>query len=124
MSDTAPAENAEHESTIECCAHHNVQIENALVFYLFGCMFLIVSFVAARIGIVPDDVAQIPAAIGALLLGFKMFAAAFSELRLGRMSSSTLAALAIAAAFVSGEYQTAGWLAFILLRSTSLQSVC
>ncbi len=115
MSDAAHAENAEHESTIECCAHHNVQIENALVFYLFGCMFLIVSFVAARIGVVPKDVAQIPAAIGALLLGYKMFAAAFSELRAGRMSSSTLAALAIAAAFVSGEYQTAGWLAFILL---------
>jgi Zn2+/Cd2+-exporting ATPase len=116
MSDPAHASHADHDdSTVECCAHHNVQIENALVFYLFGSMFLIVSFVAARTGFVPQEVAQIPAGIGALLLGFKMFAAAFGELRQGRMSSSTLAALAIAAAIASGEYQTAGWLAFILL---------
>ncbi|MCH7792932.1 MAG: hypothetical protein IID31_11725 [Planctomycetes bacterium] len=105
---------AENDSTIETSPRHNVQIENALLFYLVGSMLLIVSLVASGMGY-DEQVANIPAALGALLLGLRMFTAAFAELRRGRMSSSTLAALAIAAALVSGEYQTAGWLAFILL---------
>lgn len=105
---------AENQSTPETSPPHNVQIENALLFYLVGSMLLIVSLVASGMGY-DEQVANIPAALGALLLGLRMFTAAFAELRRGRMSSSTLAALAIAAALVSGEYQTAGWLAFILL---------
>ena len=60
-------------------------------------------------------IAELPAAIAALLLGFPLFKASFNEIRRGRASSSSLAALAIIASMAISQYETAGWLAFILL---------
>jgi len=53
--------------------------------------------------------------LGAVLLAWPLFIAAWTEIRSLRVSSSSLAALAIIAALAIGEYTTAGWLAFILV---------
>ncbi|MCK6477717.1 MAG: hypothetical protein L6Q35_12910, partial [Phycisphaerales bacterium] len=60
-------------------------------------------------------VAKIPAAIGAIVMGIPLFVAALQELRTSRLSSSTLAALAILAALATGQFVAGGWLAFILV---------
>jgi len=105
-----------HDSGGACCSHHELEAERYLFFYLIGGMLLICAFIAKHImtGISPL-IAELPAAIAALLLGFPLFKASFNEIRRGRASSSSLAALAIIASMAISQYETAGWLAFILL---------
>lgn len=104
-----------HVSDAACCSHHEVKIERWIVVYLVGGVLVFTTTLSKLLGLLPDSIAEIPAAIGALLLGAPLFMAAVKELSRGRPTNSTLAALAIIAALAIGEYQTAGFLAFILL---------
>ncbi len=105
----------DHESDAACCSHHEVQIERWIYVYLIGGVLVLTTTLSKVFGWIHDDIAMIPAAIGAILLGAPLFWASFKELMRGRPTSSTLAALAIIAAMAIGDYQTAGFLAFILL---------
>jgi heavy metal translocating P-type ATPase len=101
-----------------CCSHHNEVIsERKLIVYLVGGMLLIGAAFVKWVfpNRIDHEVAEIPALVAALVLGFPLFMASFKELRAGRASSSSLAALAILASMAIGKYETAGWLAFILL---------
>jgi len=60
-------------------------------------------------------ITELPALLGALLLGMPLFYAAWVELRRLSLSSSTLVAIAIIAALATTQYVTAGLLAFVLL---------
>lgn len=97
-----------------CCSHHEIDLERWIVVYLVGGMLVLTTTIARWLGNA-TEVALIPAAIGALLLGFPLFKSSFEELRRGRPTSSTLASLAIIAALATGKYEVAGFLAFILL---------
>ncbi len=97
-----------------CCSHHEIDLERWIVVYLVGGVLVLTTTIARWLG-AATEVAMIPAAIGALLLGFPLFRSSFSELRKGRPTSSTLASLAIIAALATGKYEIAGFLAFILL---------
>ncbi|HLP84688.1 MAG TPA: cation-translocating P-type ATPase [Phycisphaerales bacterium] len=96
-----------------CCSHHEIAIERWIRFALVGGVLLLVSTIMKAFG--ANSFADVPAFIAALCLGWPLFLAAFTELKNGKASSSTLAALAIIAAIAVGEYTTAGWLAFILV---------
>ncbi|MFN0010360.1 MAG: heavy metal translocating P-type ATPase [Phycisphaerales bacterium] len=100
-----------------CCTHHEIQSERYLFLYLVGGMLLVGSFIAKRLLAERIDpaIAEIPALVAALILSAPLFIASFKELRAGRASSSSLAALAIIASIAIGQYEVAGWLAFILL---------
>ncbi len=98
----------------ECCSHHEIDLERWIVVYLVGGVLVLTTTLARWMG-AATEVAMIPAAIGALLLGFPLFRSSFTELRKGRPTSSTLASLAIIAALATGKYEIAGFLAFILL---------
>lgn len=97
-----------------CCSHHEIDLERWIVVYLVGGVLVLTTTLARWMG-AATEVAMVPAAIGALLLGFPLFRSSFSELRKGRPTSSTLASLAIIAALATGKYEIAGFLAFILL---------
>jgi len=101
------------ESLREMQAEH--RIERKILIYLVGCVLVLTTVVAQVFGIVDGGVAQIPAVIGAVLLGAPLFWAAAKEVGRGRSTSSTLAALAILAALATGVYVIAGFLAAILL---------
>jgi Cd2+/Zn2+-exporting ATPase len=101
-----------------CCSHHNeVVSERKLILYLVGGTLLIGSALVKWLFAqqIDPQVAEIPALIAALLLGAPLFWASAKEVFAGRVSSSSLAALAIAASIAIQEFETAGWLAFILL---------
>ncbi len=66
--------------------------------------------------------AAVVAAIAALILGLPIIVDAFKGLWIGRVQINSLAALAIAAAFVDNLYQTAGWIAFFMSLSTLIES--
>jgi len=105
-----------HEGGIQCCAHHSIEIKEwHLLVYLIGILLVATTTIAKHATWVPEQIAVIPALIGALMLGFPLFKAALGELSRAKASSSSLAALAIAAALAAGRYETAGFLAFILL---------
>lgn len=103
------------ESGIECCAHHEIEIERYIFLYLIGGVLLVTTRVAKMLGVTDGVVAEIPAVIGAVLLAIPLLRAAWTEITRMRPSSSTLAALAILAALAVNKYEVAGWLAFILL---------
>ncbi len=100
-----------------CCSHHNVKIERWLVVYLIGGVLLLSTIVMRYLlsDVVSREVAEIPALLGAVLLGMPLFVASWKEVLSGRASTSTLCAVAILGALAIGEYVTAGFLAFILL---------
>ncbi|MBC7836109.1 MAG: cation-translocating P-type ATPase [Phycisphaerales bacterium] len=99
-----------------CCSHHEMDLERDMKTYLVGAVLVSATWLARNfLTAIPHEIAQLPAMIGAFLLAIPLFRAAISEVRAGRASSSTLAAIAILAAIATGEFETAGFLAFILL---------
>lgn len=100
---------------MECCAHHELKLERWILIYFVGGVLVFISTLSRWFNLADADISQIPALIGALLLGAGLFYSAGKELLRGMWSSSTLAALAILAAIATGQYETAGYLAFILL---------
>ncbi|HVZ94818.1 MAG TPA: cation-translocating P-type ATPase [Phycisphaerales bacterium] len=105
----------DHEHGLECCAHHELELERWILAYCVGGLLVFVSTLARWLHLAPDEIAAIPAAIGAVVLGAGLFYSAWIEIKRGNPSSSTLAAIAILAAIATGKYEAAGYLAFILL---------
>ncbi len=120
LTDASHAHHHDHQddhesSTVTCCSHHEAASERSIVLYMVGGMLLIATRLGAMLGVADELITQIPALIAAVLLGGPMIWAAWKEVKAGQLSSSTLAAMAILAAIANQEYETAGWLAFILL---------
>lgn len=109
------AQHAHEPGDALCCSHHEVKIERWILVYLVGGVLVLTTVLSDWFGWIRPDLAQIPAAIGAVMLGAPLVWAAAKELMRGRPTNSTLAALAIIAAMAIGEYTTAGFLAFVLL---------
>lgn len=107
----------DHGPGMECCSHHNVKLERYMLLYLVGGVLLLATLIAKWMlsGVIPELVANIPAIIGAVLLGAPLFIASAKELWKGQASTSTLCAIAILGSLAIGKYETAGFLAFILL---------
>ncbi|MFG0330645.1 MAG: heavy metal translocating P-type ATPase [Phycisphaerales bacterium] len=100
---------------VECCEIHNTSsnAEGAIILALLGGAMVLSTFVAKYLGI-DDEIRQIPAVVGALILWVPLFRGAWREMQRGRPSTSFLVTIAISAALATGEYVTAGALAFIL----------
>lgn len=124
----APGDHSHHHGDhdgdpvgMACCSHHNIKLERYMVLYLVGGVLLLASVIAKYLvaGAVPPAIADLPAIIGAVLLGMPLFIAAVREIWNGHMSTSSLCALAILASLANQHYLTAGFLAFILLVADS-----
>lgn len=98
-----------------CCSHHEVKIDRWIFLCLIGGLLVAVTTISSWLKLLPNETAQLPAMLGAVLLSIPLFIAAGKEVWTARFSSSTLAAIAIIAAIATGEYVPAGWLAFILV---------
>jgi Cd2+/Zn2+-exporting ATPase len=88
-------------------------LERRLLVALSGGVLLLVSWISSLLGH-HQQVAQIPAALGAAILVIPLLAGAWGEIKRGRPSSDALACLAVLAAFASQLYLLAGILAFFL----------
>jgi heavy metal translocating P-type ATPase len=89
------------------------RLERRLFIALAGGTLLLTSWIGGLLGLQPQ-VAQIPAAIGALILVAPLAYGALQEIRSGRPSSDSLASLAVLAALANNLYLAAGFLAFFL----------
>ncbi|MBX3354793.1 MAG: cadmium-translocating P-type ATPase [Phycisphaeraceae bacterium] len=89
------------------------RLEQQLFLALVGGMLLLSAWIATLLGIDPQ-VADIPAALGAIILFIPLAWGAIREFLAGRPSSDTLASLAVFAALMSNLFLAAGFLAFFL----------
>ncbi len=104
------------DSPVVCCSHHELEIERYIILYLIGGMLALTSWIAGLAKISSPLVTILPAVIGAIMLALPLFKASYEEIFIKRrISSSSLAALAILAAIAAEQYITAALLAFILL---------
>jgi Cd2+/Zn2+-exporting ATPase len=60
--------------------------------------------------------------IGALILGYPILVTAIKDLKQGRLSINELVAIAVLAAFASGDYKTAGVVAFFMLMGEIIET--
>lgn len=103
-------------SGVDCCSHHEVGKDGWWIYlYMVGGILAIVSWIAHLLNVTSELVATLPAVLAALMLGARLFYAAVIEVIQRRISSSSLAALAILASMSVEKYGTAAFLAFILL---------
>ncbi len=82
---------------------------------LFGLVFVVNAFVVDWAFSASHAVASGSAMIGAIILGFPIMATAIKDLKHGKLSINELVAIAVLAAFASGDYKTAGVVAFFML---------
>jgi heavy metal translocating P-type ATPase len=103
---------------MDCCGTADAATsERSLLLYLAGGVLLIAAFLGRQVfsGAIDESTVRILAFIAALALGGRMVWSAWKELLKGRASTATLASLAIVASIADGQYETAGWLALVLL---------
>ncbi len=98
----------------EAIAAGGKDLERRLVVALSGGMLLLVSWLAGALFSFAENVTQIPAAIGALVVATPLFAGAVRELREGRPGGNALASLAVLGAMANNFFLQAGFLAFFL----------
>ena len=101
-------------SAAEALASGGSQLERRLVVALSGGMLLLVSWLGRSLFDFAENVTQIPAAIGAIIVATPLFTGAVRELREGRPSGNALASLAVLAAMANNFFLQAGFLAFFL----------
>ncbi len=97
------------------------RLERRLFVALAGGTLLLISWIGSLLGLQPQ-VAQIPAAIGALMLVTPLAFGALKEMKQGRPSGDSLASLAVLAALANNLYLAAGFLAFFLWLSELILS--
>jgi len=101
----------EGETCTSCGVEHShtqVQLKQTLV----GVVFVLNSFIVDWAFPSGHAVAAASGFVGALILGIPILRTAIKDLRLGLLSINELVAIAVLAAFASGDYKTAGVVAF------------
>jgi heavy metal translocating P-type ATPase len=114
MSELTVAGAADQDLQLREAASHGAEgLERRLTIALAGGVLLAASWIA-RLADAHDQVAQIPAALGAVVLAVPLLLGAWKEIRRGRPSTDSLASLAVLAAIAVGSYLAAGFLALFL----------
>jgi Cd2+/Zn2+-exporting ATPase len=107
-----------HAHDPSCGCAHEHEHEHAPVRLwqtLIGVVFVANAFVVDWLFQQGQTVASASAMIGAIILGYPILLTAFKDLRRGILSINELVAIAVMAAFASGDYKTAGVVAFFML---------
>src|ERR1051325_11613674 len=107
----------EHEHAEGCasCGQDHSHTQFNLKRTTLGLVLVVNAFLVEKILDRSSTVADISAAVGALVLGIPILVTAFKDLRRGILSTNELVALAVTASFASGHYKEAGVVAFFML---------
>ena len=105
-----------HEHGPSCgCGHDHEHTLLPIQVTLAGVLFIVNSFVLDRFYGSDSMLSAISALIGALIMGVPIVWTSIKDLFKGVLSINELVTLAVMAAFASGNYQTAGIVAFFML---------
>jgi Cd2+/Zn2+-exporting ATPase len=110
----------EHDESCSSCGHEHAPVR--LWQTLLGVVFVVNAFIVDWFFSHGSAVASASAFIGAIVLGYPIVITAFKDLRQGVLSINELVAIAVLAAFASGDYKTAGVVAFFMLMGEIIET--
>ena len=93
-----------------------------MVQVVLGIVFVLNSFIVDWFFTAGSTLSSASAMIGAIILGYPIVVTAVRDLRVGRLSINELVAIAVLAAFASGDYQVAGVVAFFMLTGEIIET--
>src|SRR5438128_854353 len=111
-----------HDDSCSACGHEHAPVR--LWQTLVGVVFVLNAFIV-DLGWFFErghTVASASAFIGAIVLGYPIVVNAIRDLRNGVLSINELVAIAVLAAFASGDYKTAGVVAFFMLMGEIIET--
>src|SRR6185312_14711710 len=112
-----------HEHDDNCgCGHDHSHSDIKLWQTLVGVVFVINAFLVDWLFDSGTSVASVSALIGSIILGYPIVVTAVKDLKVGRLSINELVAIAVLAAFASGDYKTAGVVAFFMLMGEVIET--
>ena len=97
------------------CGHDHEHSVIRLWQIVLGLILVINAFVVNWLFESPQTIASISAFLGSIILAFPIVVTAIKDLAKNRLSINELVAIAVLAAFASGNYETAGVVAFFML---------
>src|SRR6266850_4169604 len=112
---------AAHAHEDSCgCGHEHAPVRwwQTLIGVVFVANAFIVDWFFERGG----TVSSVSAMIGAVILGYPIVMTAIRDLRTGVLSINELVAIAVLAAFATGDYKTAGVVAFFMLMGEIIET--
>jgi len=113
----------EHEHGPECgCGHDHEHSVVHLWQAVLGIVFVLNAFIVDWLFVQGSTVASASALIGAIVLGYPIVVTAIKDLRIGHLSINELVAIAVLAAFASGDYKVAGVVAFFMLTGEIIET--
>src|SRR6266704_3560197 len=112
----------EHEDSCSTCGHDHEHAPVRLWQTLVGVVFVLNAFIVGWLLKQSATVASASAFIGAIILGYPIVMTAIKDLRKGLLSINELVAIAVLAAFASGDYKTAGVVAFFMLMGEIIET--
>src|ERR1039457_5550257 len=114
----------EHEQDESCatCGHDHDHAPVRLRQTLVGIVFVLNAFLVDWLFEQGHTVASASGLIGAVILGYPIVWTAIKHIRSGVLSINELVAIAVLAAFASGDYKTAGVVAFFMLMGEIIET--
>jgi Cd2+/Zn2+-exporting ATPase len=113
----------DHEHGPSCgCGHDHDHSPARLGLTVAGVVFVVNAFIVDWLFKEGSNVASASAFLGAIILGYPIIVTAIRDLRDGRLSINELVAIAVMAAFASGDYKTAGVVAFFMLMGEIIET--
>ncbi len=113
----------EHAHGPECgCGHDHEHSVTHLWQAVAGVVLVINAYVVDALFAQGGAVASASACLGSIILGYPIVVTALKDLRVGRLSINELVAIAVLAAFASGNYKIAGIVAFFMLTGEIIES--
>jgi Cd2+/Zn2+-exporting ATPase len=106
----------------ESCGHDHEHTPIRLSQTLVGVIFVINAFFVDWLFDRATLVASFSAMIGAIILGAPIVWTSFKDIRRGILSINELVGIAVLAAFASGDYKTAGLVAFFMLMGEIIET--
>jgi Cd2+/Zn2+-exporting ATPase len=112
----------EQDETCISCGEDHSHAPVRLMQTLVGLLFVINAFIVDWLLEKGTVVASASAMIGAILLAYPIVVTALKDLRQGILSINELVAIAVLASFASGDYKTAGVVAFFMLMGEIIET--
>src|ERR1041385_5110615 len=112
----------EHDASCSACGPDHEHAPVRLWQTLLGVVFVLNAFVVDWLFAHGSAVASASAFIGAIILGYPIVWTAVKDLYRGVLSINELVAIAVMAAFASGDYKTAGVVAFFMLMGEIIET--
>jgi cation transport ATPase len=108
-------QDAAHGESCEGCGHDHEHTPVRLWQTMVGVVFVLNAFIVDWMVDRGQTVASVSAFLGAITLGYPIVRTAMKDIYRGLLGINELVAIAVLAAFATGDYKTAGVVAFFML---------